>query len=255
MSDRYEYERIAAKIGEDISLGVYPPGSMLPSLRDLIARFEVSKVTMSKAIQVLSERGLVRAERGRGTTVLDPQGAHPVKIRITRHSADSTDESMDPWEAACTEQGRAGSVSTIAVGDGRADEDVAKKLQLGQDRRIIRRYRHARLDGRPAQLQAALYPADRFAGTPFADRHLLGTDTYAAMRKLGLMPASFSDSVTARTATPEEAADLRIRPGSPVLVIERITRDEQGTPLELLRIVADPLWTEMSYDELPLPRP
>jgi GntR family transcriptional regulator len=246
----YEYERIAAQLGEEIRTGKRKPGSMLPSVKDLTTQFEVSKSTIANVFKLLEERGLARAERGRGTMVLDPHGPDPVRIRITRCAA-ALEEDLDPWEAACAEQDRAGSVATLTVSDGTAREDVAARLQMpATDHRVIRRYRHARLDGRPAQLQTALYPAFLFADTPFATDHTLPS-SYASMRELGLTPATFSEAVSARGALPEEASELRIRPGSPVLVIERITRDEAGTPLELLRIVADPLRTEVLYDELP----
>lgn len=251
----YEYEKVAAEIGERIRKGIYPPGSMLPPVRDLVSTFGVSKSTVASVITLLSERGLVRAERGRGTQVLDPRGAYPVRIRVSPNSV-VTDDDLDPWEAACVEQDRAGSVVTVAVSEAQAADDVADRLRLGgPEPRVIRRFRHARLDGRPAQLQTALYPAARFGGTAFAEDHRLGASTYAAMRELGITPANFSEAVNARGAVPEEATELRIRSGSPVLVIERITRDAQGTPLELLRIVADPLRTQLVYDDLPLPQP
>lgn len=258
MSERYEYERVAAKIGEEIAKGTRPPGSMLPSIRDLMATYKVSKTTMENVIRLLSDRGLVRAERGRGTVVLDRQGGHPTRVRVTQSAAAPApeDDDLEDWEAACAEQERTGALVTVAVSEGQARDDVAARLQLADTgRRVIRRFKHARLDGRPAQLQTAFYPVERFGGTPFAEEHRLTTGTYAAMRELGFTPANRDEVVSARGATPEEAVELRIRPGSPVLVIERLTRDDQGVPLELLRIVADSLRTELAYEDLPLPRP
>jgi GntR family transcriptional regulator len=250
MADRYTaaYKRIAAQLREEIKGGTPPPGGMLPPITALMARFEVSKMTIANAVGELSKEGLVRAGRGQGTLVLDHR---PVRVRLSRFAAvPSSGVDLGPWETACEQQGRAGRIVPVAVGEGAADPAVAERLGLAEKTTVIRRYRHALLDGRPAQLQTALYPAATFAGTPFADLQKLIGGAYAAMRTLGITPATLEESVTARGAATEEATELRLRSGSPVLTIERLTRDPRGVPLELLRIVADPMRTELVYDDL-----
>jgi len=64
------HERLAGAIIEAISAGVYAPGERLPTHRHLAQQFTVSIGTVTRAIDTLSDRGIVRGEIGRGTFVL-----------------------------------------------------------------------------------------------------------------------------------------------------------------------------------------
>ncbi|WP_049574274.1 FadR/GntR family transcriptional regulator [Nonomuraea sp. SBT364] len=63
------YERIVEQIEEAVEGGALPPGARLPSERDLMAQFGVSRSTVREALRVLQARGLVRSRPG------DPNGA------------------------------------------------------------------------------------------------------------------------------------------------------------------------------------
>lgn len=58
------YRRIMREIRERISAGQYPPGSKLPSTRELAAEFGVSTVTVRSAISRLDEAGDVAGRQG-----------------------------------------------------------------------------------------------------------------------------------------------------------------------------------------------
>src|ERR1700742_3189743 len=51
-------------------------GDQLPTEDSLIARFEVSRITVRRAIQNLVSRGLVEIRRGKGTFVTAPKITH-----------------------------------------------------------------------------------------------------------------------------------------------------------------------------------
>ncbi|MBB6352174.1 FadR/GntR family transcriptional regulator [Nonomuraea muscovyensis] len=63
------YERIVEQIEEAIESGALGPGRRLPSERDLMGQFSVSRSTVREALRVLQARGLVRSRPG------DPNGA------------------------------------------------------------------------------------------------------------------------------------------------------------------------------------
>lgn len=50
--------------------GTHPIGELLPSEKDLINTYGVSRITAKRALDELAEEGLVRRERGRGTFVI-----------------------------------------------------------------------------------------------------------------------------------------------------------------------------------------
>lgn len=65
------HERLATALAGAIDGGTFRPGERLPTHRRLAERFGVSIGTVTRAVDALSERGLVRGEIGRGTFVLE----------------------------------------------------------------------------------------------------------------------------------------------------------------------------------------
>lgn len=72
------YVRIADVLRERVRSGTYPVDSFLPAEGKLAAEFNVSRGTVRQSINILQERGFVRAEVGRGTRVLARQVVSPV---------------------------------------------------------------------------------------------------------------------------------------------------------------------------------
>lgn len=67
---RVLYLEVAEKIKEDIFSGKYPVGTMLPTETELEQLFDVSKITVRKAIELLAADEYVEKKSGKGTTVL-----------------------------------------------------------------------------------------------------------------------------------------------------------------------------------------
>ncbi|MEU8821781.1 winged helix-turn-helix domain-containing protein [Actinoplanes sp. NPDC048796] len=67
MSSRQVADDLSARIRD----GEYPPGSRLPSLRELAALYSVSVSTIQRVMVRLDERRLIVASQGRGTYVVD----------------------------------------------------------------------------------------------------------------------------------------------------------------------------------------
>lgn len=60
---------IVADLTERIRNGQYPPGTKLPSARELADLYEVSVSTIQRVVALLQERGLVVGQQGRGVYV------------------------------------------------------------------------------------------------------------------------------------------------------------------------------------------
>jgi GntR family transcriptional regulator len=68
------YVQLSDIIRQRIAAGDWAPGDMLPSLRALMAEFDVSRVTVRQAMQLLAREGLLSPQRGRGTFVTAEAG-------------------------------------------------------------------------------------------------------------------------------------------------------------------------------------
>ncbi len=69
--DRPIYLQIGERIATRIMTGEYPPGSKLPSVRDLASSFGVNPNTMQRALADLETRNLLYAERTTGRFVTE----------------------------------------------------------------------------------------------------------------------------------------------------------------------------------------
>jgi integrase len=67
---RNPYEELAAVLRAAIERGELAPGSPLPTVQELIAQHAVSAGTVSRAVALLKQAGLVEASRGKRATVI-----------------------------------------------------------------------------------------------------------------------------------------------------------------------------------------
>ena len=75
------YVQLADLFRQRISRGVWGAGAKLPSLDALTQEFEVARVTVRQAVDLLSREGLLSAQQGRGTFVTAPPAVGP-RLRL-----------------------------------------------------------------------------------------------------------------------------------------------------------------------------
>src|SRR5258708_29890238 len=79
------WRQVADGIERGIANGSFAAGEKLPGEIEIAETYRVNRHTVRRALATLSERGLVRAERGSGTYVEAPRLAYPLRSR-TRFS-------------------------------------------------------------------------------------------------------------------------------------------------------------------------
>jgi len=65
------YKKVYSTLKQEIREGKYEAGKLLPPEHFLESRFEVSRTTVRRALELLARDGFVDSRQGRGTTVLD----------------------------------------------------------------------------------------------------------------------------------------------------------------------------------------
>jgi GntR family transcriptional regulator len=237
------YRQLAAELRARIFDGTYPRGSQLPAESELIAEHGVSRVTVRLALGLLREEGLIEPTPGRGTFVRE---AAPVRLALARYRGQGE---VGPFTAACQAQGIDGRMTVVAVDRLAASPEVAAQLELDEGAPVVRRVRHALIDGRPVQLQRSYFPAALVDGTPLAEPAFLEVGTFATLRAIGRPPARITEEVTAGLPTSDEFAVIGT---GPVLRVVRVTRDASGAVLELLQVAASAERHVFTYDDLPI---
>ncbi|HEX2914600.1 MAG TPA: PLP-dependent aminotransferase family protein [Chloroflexia bacterium] len=95
-SDLPLYRQIASQLGEYIRTGVLPPGSQLPTVRQLANEHNLTRLTVQNAYAELQAEGLVEAVVGRGTFVAQ-RSAFANSTRATMARPPLTAPPQIPW--------------------------------------------------------------------------------------------------------------------------------------------------------------
>lgn len=69
LSSKPVYEQIINEIEKNILLGIYPPESVLPSLRELSVTLSINPNTIQKSYTELTRRGIIKPSPGSGCYV------------------------------------------------------------------------------------------------------------------------------------------------------------------------------------------
>jgi GntR family transcriptional regulator len=245
------YRDLAAELRRRINEGEIAVGETLPRIMDLMAEYGLAKATVREAVGVLVDEGLVVTSKRAGTIV---RNRTPVTVPLTRYrQALAPGGTRGPWETATAAQGLDGEMRLIGVDLNMVDADVAQLLELRPDDELVYRLRHAII--RPddvVQLQHAWYPKPLAEAAGLATTEKIVGGVYAALVAAGHRPTSASETLESRPPTQEEAAELQIGGRVYVVAVERVTRDPDGRPIEVLRAVAAADRMKFIYDDLPL---
>lgn len=209
------YAQIADALRAQIESGARPPGAALPSEQALQDGYGVARSVIRQALDVLAGEGLVSRERGRGTIVLPPQRYR----RAARQAGGLTQQIA----------AEGGQLTTRVVSLDVAVAPAEKKDLLG-DAPAWRLERVRSVDGKPLIHMVTWIPKDL---TPtLTAEELDGGSLHDWMRAHGLQPAGGPRQLHAVAASAETAAFLDVSPGSPVTLLEGVTEDQLGRPIE-----------------------
>jgi DNA-binding GntR family transcriptional regulator len=78
------YRQVADHLRQAITSGAYSPGEKLPSGRDLAREYGIAPMTVSTALKVLKDEGMIGSLQGRGVYVLLPAQRPPSAVTSPR---------------------------------------------------------------------------------------------------------------------------------------------------------------------------
>lgn len=191
------------------------PDALIPSERELMDRFEVSRATVREAIGALVTEGRLYRVRGKGTYVAAP------RVESQLHLASFTEDMRR----------RGYRPSTVVLAADETSAPPPARVALGLDP-ADRAYRIERLrsaDGSPMAHEVSWYPAAPLPG--FLERDLTGSVYTVLTGDYGRTLDSAAQTVWAEGADPLRARVLRVPPAAPLLVFRR-TSFASGRPME-----------------------
>lgn len=247
-SDRPVYKQIADHLRIAIERGRLREGDQLPSEAQLMDHYGVARMTIRNAMRLLQDEGLVTAEHGKGSYV---RSRPPVRrLASDRFAQRHRKEGKAAFITEAEHVGAAPQVDMIEVSESRPPAEVADRLGISDDSDVVIRSRRYLLDGRPVEMAISYIPADLARGTPISDPNLGPGGIYARLEEQGHTLERFTEDVTARMPTPQEARLLNLSPGVPVFRLVRTAYDMDNRSVEVCDTVMAADAYQLSY-ELP----
>ena len=211
------WRQVADGIERDIADGRFAAGEKLPGEMEIAETYRVNRHTVRRALATLTERGLVRAERGSGTYVEAGRIAYPLRSR-TRFSE------------IVGAGGREPRGQLISATDEPATRELARRLGLKTGAQLVRIEALRLADRTPICVGTTWLAAERFPDAgPIYERVRSTTKLLAHYGIRDYRRAS--TKVTAAIADATDAARLDLALGRPVLVVDSTDVDAGGKPL------------------------
>jgi GntR family transcriptional regulator len=228
-SDRAVYRQIADHLRAAMDRGRLRQGDQLPSEAQLMNHYGVARMTARNALRVLLDEGLITAEHGRGVYV---RMRPPVRrLASDRFAQRHRKEGKAAFIAEAGQAGAQPAVDMIKVTEAKPPAEVAERL--GGPGRVVVRSRRYLLDGRPVETAISYIPADLARGTPIAEPNPGPGGIYARLEEAGHALERFTEDVSARMPTPDEARTLSLPPGVPVFRLVRTAYEMDGRAVEV----------------------
>jgi GntR family transcriptional regulator len=214
--------QVFTRLRDAIYRGDYPEGTQLPGELALVEQFDVSRITIRRALDELAARGLVERVQGRGTTILPRPKFSPVVADVNGLLEQNA---LIALETTST-------LSEFAYVP--ASADVAQALKLTRGERVQMAVRIRSRDGAPFAHVTSWIP--EAIGRRFDAAELTRTPVLSLLEQHGLTIDYIEQTISAAVATRAVARALALEPGAAILAVERMVFASDGRPVEKSRV-------------------
>ncbi len=202
------YVQLSQILEEGILKGTLRPGERIPSESELGETFGLSRMTVRRAISVLTEGGLLRGEQGRGTFVINPRTEGGLFF-------------IPDFHEEMRSQGADSQVRLLGVKLVPAPEVPARRLGIKRGMKVIYLQRVLEGDGEPLVLDRKYLLYDQ--NQPLLEAELGHGETADLLsRHPRLAPVRSDLNLSVSVLRPSEARILNGQAGDPVFCVEQL---------------------------------
>ena len=202
------WEQVHEDILRRINQNEWKSGGMIPTEMELCDMYNVSRITMRKAIEELVLMGYLIRHRGKGTFV---RVSHLDRQLSKFYSFSESLKGVGINEVA----------EVLALEEMPASEIVAEKLEMVQGLMVYRIMRLRSVNRLPYAVETSFIPKSLFRG--ITAKEVTENGLYNTMRSLGVAPVSARETFCATALDGLEAKLLQLDAHSPVMRIDRVT--------------------------------
>jgi GntR family transcriptional regulator len=215
------HRQIFIILRDQILRGLYPPRTMIPTEEVLCAQFNVSRITVRRAVTDLAATGLLQKQPGLGTFVA--ANLPPRRTSISLGFMDSLRASSLVTE-----------MEVLSVNNAQPPPEIAEQLDLVVGTMAVRAVRLRRSGGEPVIIAEAWVPG-KF-GSKITRRALEKQAFYELLAAQGMKVDRIVQEMTAVAASAFLAEQLHTELGSPLLKISHVIHDTERHPAAHLTI-------------------
>lgn len=212
------YQLVESYLRELISTGQLVPGDLLPSEPQLAKMLEVSQGTVKKAIDNLVWERLLFRHQGKGTYVSSVDFNNSL-FRFFSYG--------DPHGKGV----RIHKETTQRVVKKGA-RDICRRLHVPDKTELLFMERIGYSDGAPIMVEHSYWPADIVPGLE-EESHIPDLLYAVVVEKYGVPVVRAEETLTAEAADAKTAKQLGIKPGAPVVLLNRVTYTAHNRIIEV----------------------
>ncbi|MFZ5974909.1 MAG: GntR family transcriptional regulator [Bacillota bacterium] len=211
------YVQIKNEIKTDILGHKYQVSQRIPSESELIKQYNVSRITVRRAIQELVEEDFLTKIHGSGTFVRAP--------KHNRHVV-----GINSFTTDCLNNGIVPRTRVLALSTVKATDADCKILGVTPGEKIIYLERLRYADDDPVIIERDYLPP-RFSSLLWESHVSLQSIAHLIEDRFKVKIGPLDATIEIAIVYKQEAKLLELRPNSPVLLVKGCTYDVEGVPL------------------------
>ena len=220
-----KYKTVADALRKQITRGDYPKGGQLPNQNELAEKFDTSRVTIKKALDLLSIEGLVFSIQGSGTYVKK-------NIRQLSETGIKIGQNIGLTHQIGEQTELVNKVLAFNVRFPRDEE--CKYLMIKKESPVYEIKRLRVINNKPYSIEYSLLPVEL---VPNITLDILEHSVYDYIRQdVGLIFGGNQQFIKAAPPNDEDRQYLSCKDNEPVLEVTKIMFLENGRPFEYSKV-------------------
>lgn len=201
-----------------IKNGQFREGDPIPTENEIGQYFDVSRITVRRAISELAQEGYLAARQGKGTFVTRPKIERPITH-------------LRSFSTATVNKGHKPGSRLLALRHDRAGEYIAAALKIRPNDWVWVIERLRLIDDEPIGVSTIhLFLPSNLSLTPFELEQDISL--WSILEKKELILARAEETIEAVAADERQAQLLQVEAGAPLLLVEGIVYTDQAVPVE-----------------------
>lgn len=216
------YQQVMDDIMRDIASGLYRPGEKIPSETDLGDIYDVSRITVRRAVKELVEQGKLTKRQGKGTFVNEVEESP---------SSFQNDDIVQSFSKTCEANGVVPGAVLVSRGMAKLPADVAQFFGGTLDGHAVQVKRVRTADGKPLMVEDNLFDPARYQF--LLEEDLDDCSIFSLIEeRTGLVPRNSDSCVLSMERVDSELASLlQVPENEPLFSVRGEYLDQYGNPM------------------------